>query len=199
LIWLNLERDEDMADVSGFPPPGEAFRFCPGCGAPGISTRSGRSILCSRCGFHFYFNAASAVAGLIEDDSRRVLLTVRAHDPQKGTLDLPGGFVDFAESAEDAIMREVREELNLKVGKCTYFGSFPNMYTYDGITYRTLDLAFVCTVESLEPMVISDEIERILFLMPSEIELDRIGFDSIRNILFRYLHSRSSLPPCLLP
>ena len=188
-----------MADTSGFPPQAKAFRFCPGCGTQGISVRPDRSILCSRCGFHYYFNTASAVAGLIEDDLGRLLLVVRGHEPKKGTLDLPGGFVDFAETAEDALRREVYEELNLKVEQCSYFGSFPNTYAHGDIIHWTLDLAFVCTVESFEPLALSDEVEKALFFAPSEIELDRVGFDSIRNILYRYLNSRSMLPPCSFP
>jgi len=199
LVRMNFGKGEDMADASGLPPQARAFRFCPGCGTPGIGVRRDRSILCSRCGFHYYFNTASAVAGLIEDDLGRLLLIVRGHEPKKGTLDLPGGFVDPAETAEDALRREIHEELNLKAGKCSYFGSFPNTYTYDNITYTTLDLAFVCTVESFEPLAISDEVEKVLLLTLPEIALDRVGFDSIRNILFQYLHSRSSLPPCSFP
>jgi NAD+ diphosphatase len=196
---MNFGKGEDMADASGLPPQAKAFRFCPGCGTIGIGVRKDRSILCSRCGFHYYFNTASAVAGIIEDDLGRLLLIVRGHEPKKGTLDLPGGFVDFAETAEDALRREVYEELNLKVDRCTYFCSFPNTYAHGDITHWTLDLAFVCAVESFEPLALSDEVEKILLLTPPEIALDRVGFDSIRNILFQYLHSKSSLPPCSLP
>lgn len=199
MVWMNFGKGEDMADASGLPPQAKAFRFCPGCGTPGIGVRPDRSVFCSRCGFHYYFNTASAVAGLIEDDLGRLLLIVRGHEPKKGTLDLPGGFVDPAETAEDALRREIHEELNLKAGKCAYFGSFPNTYTYDNITYRTLDLAFVCTVESFEPLALSDEVEKVLLLTLPEIALDRVGFDSIRNILLRYLNFRSMSPPCSLP
>ena len=181
-----------MVDEQRHTGPWKGFRFCPGCGAAGIDVRADRSILCKQCGFHYYFNAAAAVAGLIEDDRGRLLLTVRAHDPGKGALDLPGGFVDFDETAEDALMREVKEELNLEVTKCSYFKSFPNTYIYDNITMRTVDLAFICVVESLESLKLSDEIDDVRFLNPSEISLDRIGFDSIRNIVSEYLRTRSA-------
>jgi NAD+ diphosphatase len=168
----------------------EAFRYCPGCGAEDIALQADRSVICKKCGFHFYFNAAAAVAGLIEDDSGRLLMIVRAHDPQKGALDLPGGFVDFDETAEHALKREVKEELNLEIMDCSYFKSFPNTYTYDDITYKTLDLAFVCTVESFIVQKPSDEIQDILFIKPADIDLNSIGFDSIRNIVSLYLRSK---------
>lgn len=169
-------------------PPVNPFRFCPGCGREGIALNPDRSVQCGWCGFRFFFNAASAVAGLIEDDRGRLLLTMRGHDPKKGMYDLPGGFVDFAERAEDALVREIREELDLKVVRCSYFGSFPNTYTYEAITYHTVDLVFSCQVETLSGMKLSEEIERVEFFAPGDIPLSLIGFESIRNILHRYMH-----------
>ncbi len=110
-----------MVDTPGHAPPWRNFRYCPGCGAKGITIQGDRSILCRKCGYHLYFNVGAAVAGLIEDDIGRLLLTVRAHDPEKDTLDLPGGFVNFKETAEGALKREIKEELNLKVKEVFLF------------------------------------------------------------------------------
>jgi NAD+ diphosphatase len=175
-----------MNDAPGHAPPWETFRYCPGCGAGSMAVRGDRSVLCSTCGYHLYFNVGAAVAGLIEDDAGRLLLGVRAHDPEKGTLDLPGGFVDFDETAEDALAREIKEELSLTVKTCSYFRSFPNIYLYDGIFNRTLDLAFFCTVESFTTLKPSEEIRDVLFVNPADIDLGAIGFDSIRNIVSSY-------------
>ncbi len=179
-----------MVDASGHASPVRTFRYCPGCGAKGIALRGDGSVSCKKCGYHFYFNVAAAVAGLIADDIGRLLLTVRAHDPKKGALDLPGGFVDPDETAEDALKREIKEELNLKVEKCSYFQSFPNTYTYDNITYKTLDLAFVCTIGSFKDQKLSEEIQDVLFVEPADIDLNRIGFDSIRDIVSSYLQKK---------
>jgi NADH pyrophosphatase NudC (nudix superfamily) len=176
-----------MVDAPGHAPPLRSFPYCPGCGAKGIAIRSDGSVGCKKCGYHFYFNVAAAVAGLIEDDIGRLLLTVRAHDPKKGALDLPGGFVDLEETAEEALAREIKEELNLKVKKCSYLASFPNTYTYDSVTYKTLDFAFVCTVESFRDQKPSEEIQDVLFIKSADIDLNSIGFDSIRNIVSLYL------------
>lgn len=171
-----------------FPLPWHAFRRCPGCGAGEIAFRGDRSVQCGRCGFHLYLNVAAAVAGLVEDDIGRVLLTIRARNPGEGMLDLPGGFVDPAESAEDALVREIEEELNLKAQRCSfrYLGSFPNAYPFDGITYRTLDFAFICTVESFAAQRFSDEIAGVRLFKPSEIPLDQVAFSSIRAVLEAY-------------
>jgi len=171
-----------------FPLPWNAFQRCPGCGAKGMTVRGDRSVKCRQCGFHLYLNVAAAVAGLIEDDIGRVLLTVWARDPMEGMLDLPGGFIDPDETAEHALIREIREELNLEAQQCSfkYLGSFPNAYPYDDITYRTLDLAFICSVKSFAPQKFSDEIADVKLFKPSEIPLGQVGFASIRSILTAY-------------
>jgi NAD+ diphosphatase len=179
-----------MVDVTSHDPPWRTFRHCPSCGVRGVSIRGDRSVLCRKCGYHFYFNVGAAVAGLIEDDIGKLLLTVRAHDPGKGSLDLPGGFVNFEETAEDALKREIKEELNLKIKRCCYFKSFPNIYLYDNIPNRTLDFAFICFVDSFKRLKLSEEIQDVLFIKPVSIDLKSIGFDSIRNIVSAYLRSK---------
>jgi len=90
------------------PPAGieiaSQFRHCPRCGASALERHSEKSVSCPACGFLFFFNIAAAVAALITDPEGRLLVTKRALDPAQGTLDLPGGFVDPHETAEEAFI-----------------------------------------------------------------------------------------------
>lgn len=176
--------------TSGEHLPRHVMKFCPRCASGEFACRENHSFSCGACGFEFFVNAAAAVVALIEDGEGRLLLTRRARDPEKGMLDLPGGFADPGESAEQALAREVKEELNLEVKGCDYFCSFPNTYPYGGIVYHTLDLAFTCTAMGLDAVRAADDVGGFLFLPPDRIPIGEIGFDSIRKVALRYIAFR---------
>jgi len=57
---------------------------------------------------------ALAVDGVIFDKDGNLILIRRKNIPFKGKLALPGGFVENNETTEDAVMREVKEELGIQ-------------------------------------------------------------------------------------
>ena len=71
------------------------------------------------------FQSFLAVACFIRNSKGELLLVRRAKEPAKGTLDLPGGFVDMYESAEDAAHREVKEETGLDIAAAVISFPFP--------------------------------------------------------------------------
>ena len=171
--------------------PVDVINYCPSCGSNEITKHEDSSIECSLCGFHLYVNPAAAVAAIIIDQKKHILFTVRAHEPMKGMLDLPGGFVDPGETAEEALQREIKEELNISVKIMSYFASFPNRYLYKGIAYDTIDIAFVCSGKDLEGIKAMDEIDDIVFIKPSDVNFKDIGFDSIRKIVKTYIRTHA--------
>jgi NADH pyrophosphatase NudC (nudix superfamily) len=91
------------------------FKLCPMCGSKNIENHGNRKWVCPDCAFDLYNNVASAVGVVIRDRYNNVLFEIRAKQPRKGYLALPGGFVDFEESAEEAVVRECREEIGVAV------------------------------------------------------------------------------------
>ena len=162
--------------------PKDVFHFCPFCGSNHF-VWSGKSHNCSDCGKKLYTNEAGAVIALIRNAKDELLFTVRKFNPAKGTLDLPGGFIDLGETAEQAVVREVKEELNLEVVGLRFYGSFPNEYTYAGLTYFTIDLAFECEVESFENLFANDNVSDICFINPQQVNLQEIGLISVRKLI----------------
>ena len=93
----------------------EPYRFCPADGTE-LEAKGGesRGAACPTCGRSWYRSSAPAVGAAIVD-GERVLVTVRGIEPEKGKLDLPGGFVEVGEHPRDALAREAQEELGLEV------------------------------------------------------------------------------------
>jgi len=58
------------------------------------------------------------------DEPPRVLLIRRKHEPFAGMWAIPGGFVDMAESLEDAARRELREETSVRGGRLEQLATF---------------------------------------------------------------------------
>ncbi|MHA1934161.1 MAG: NUDIX domain-containing protein [Candidatus Thorarchaeota archaeon] len=48
-------------------------------------------------------------------DGKRVILVKRGRDPFKGSWVLPGGFIEYGETVEDAARREMLEETGIQV------------------------------------------------------------------------------------
>ncbi len=167
--------------------PGQVLRYCLKCGAAALRMIGPKQLYCDSCGFEFYLNPAAAVAAVICDPEGRLLIVERATEPRKGAWDLPGGFADPGESAEEAVRREVREEIGLEVTTLRYLCSFANSYEYMGVRYATMDLGFVCEVEDASVAKVDQaEVARLVLLRPEEIDIARFGFPSVGRIVEQY-------------
>ena len=170
--------------------PLDKFKYCPVCGADNFTENDGKSKKCHKCGFRYYLNAVSAVAGFIVDDNNRLLLCRRAKEPLKGTWDLPGGFVDIGETSEDAIRREVKEELNLHTDSIRYLFSIPNEYLYSGFNVRTLDMFFMIKISDMSTLTAKDDVAQAMFIPFDQININSIGLKSIKIAVEKFLASR---------
>jgi 8-oxo-dGTP diphosphatase len=55
------------------------------------------------------------VGAVIKDEAGRLLMILRGHDPGRGLWSIPGGRIEPGETAEAAVVREVKEETGLDV------------------------------------------------------------------------------------
>src|SRR5690606_34878780 len=165
------------------------FKFCPNCASQNIDFENYRRFECFDCGMVYYQNVAAAVAVIIEKDGK-ILFTVRNREPKLGMLDLPGGFTDPDETSEETCARELREELDLDIPleHFKYFKSQPNNYLYKGIPYKTEDLVFIAQFpDNAELSLEESEISEIKWIKKEKINLNEIGFDSLRKAVEDYL------------
>lgn len=161
--------------------PLEKFRYCPKCGSPDFVENNTTSKKCEKCGFVYYFNPRASVVALITNESGDILACRRAKDPEKGTLDLPGGFTESYETAEQAVVREVLEETGLEVVSVKYLFSLPNVYTYSDFDVHTMDLFFECNVRSAVRILAQDDVAECYFIPRKEIRPSDFGLASIRQ------------------
>lgn len=168
--------------------PHKVINHCPRCGSGKFKGRKeGISFICEECGFVYFVNSSAAVACLIFNSKGELMLSRRAVEPNFGMLDLPGGFVDVMETAEDAVRREIREELGISVTRSRYLTSFPNEYVFSGYSVFTLDLAFVCEVDNMRAAQPKDDISAIEFYDIMSVPFHGLCSDSMRNIIEFYI------------
>jgi ADP-ribose pyrophosphatase YjhB (NUDIX family) len=163
--------------------PRDLFRHCPSCAGKLPPPRAGNHLACESCGFLYYFNPAIAVAGFVFTPDGRGLFIRRAKEPGKGMLAVPGGFVEFDETAEQALRREAREEVNLDLAELQFLCTQTNSYNYGGVTYRVLDLFFVARAVDGAQAAALDGVESFDWVDPRAVSLESIAFPSIRNAL----------------
>lgn len=163
--------------------PLSQFKYCPKCGSDHFIENNFKSKRCERCGFVYYFNSSSSTIALIINEDKELLVATRAHDPAKGTLDLPGGFVDMNETGEKAVIREVKEETNLDVKEAKYLFSIPNTYVYSGFEVHTLDLVYLCNVNNIEEMKAEDDVSNLQFIKISDLKPDLFGLISVKEVI----------------
>lgn len=163
--------------------PPNSFQRCPNCGQFPLIYESNKKVTCKNCQFTYYFNPSAAVGAIILNQKGEILLSQRKKEPAKGLFDLPGGFVNIGEAAEDAVVREIHEELNLKVTKSTFLLSSPNIYQYKNIVYYPLDLFFRVEIEDFSYLKAQDDVADISWLAPGKIQREMIAFESVWNAI----------------
>lgn len=166
--------------------PSQWFAYCPRCGCRTDTPAQDQPFRCGSCGWVYYFNPAIAAAAFLRRPDGRVLFIRRAKDPAQGKLALPGGFVDIGETAEEALEREIEEEVGMKAADLVYLGSHPNDYVFREVAYPVLDLFFRGQVGQGALAQALDGVQSVVWLEAREVDPDALAFPSLRQGLGAY-------------
>lgn len=167
------------------------LKYCPKCGNENLKWDGEKKWSCSNCDYVLFHNVAGAVAVIIKHQDE-ILFTRRNQDPKKGKLDLAGGFVDPKESAEETCVRELFEEMKIKVdlSQLKYLASLPNTYEYKNILYNTIDLFYEYDLSEKVGFELElSEISETIWIKKDQINLEDIAFDSQKLFFETYIKS----------
>lgn len=101
-----------------------SMRHCPGCGSVLEAEMAGWVLRCREEGTEHFPRTDPAVIMAVRDGGDRLLLARNAHFPSRFHSVL-AGFVEPGESLENAVAREVAEEVGVEVEAVEYVGSQP--------------------------------------------------------------------------
>jgi NAD+ diphosphatase len=101
----------------------KTHRFCGQCGVPLKIKTTERAKECPQCGLLHFPRLAPAIIVLVERGNE--LLLARSRHFMPGMYSVLAGFVEPGESLEEAVVREVKEEVGIEIKDIKYFGSQP--------------------------------------------------------------------------
>lgn len=138
-----------------------SHRFCGRCGAKTQLDEKDMMLKCPECGQNHYPRIAPAIIVAIRKDDELLMAQHSYHDTIRYAL--IAGFVEPGESIEEAVHREVLEEVGIKIKNLKYMKSqswpFPN----------SLMLGFTAEYKSGEIKVDGDEIVKAKWFKKDEI------------------------------
>jgi ADP-ribose pyrophosphatase YjhB (NUDIX family) len=168
--------------------PLDKFAYCPVCGSKHFEINNFKSKQCQDCGFTYYANPSAATAALIINPRNELLVVRRAKEPAKGTLDLPGGFVDMNETVEEGMCREIKEETGLEVSDIRYLFSLPNLYMYSGMGIHTIDMIYWVPLDCEHiDIQASDDAAEAIWIPINKVNPADFGLTSIRHAVEKFL------------
>lgn len=147
--------------------------------------------VCSGCGYKDYINHKVGVNVVIRDKGN-ILLIKRAIEPNKGSYDLPGGFLDIDdENIEQACYREVQEEVGLTdsdLGDMVYFGSGTEYYNWMDTQLHIMCCFFITELKSDRSTInlAIDESQDALWVKSSGLTDINLAWNIDKRMLAKY-------------
>ena len=182
--------DDDLLAVAGrayqIAEWARTHRFCGACGAPTLHVAGERCVRCAACGHMAYPRISPAMMVLIKH-GEAVLLARHTNSPTRFFTAL-AGFLEAGESIEDAVHREVFEEVGLTVRDVRYFGSQPWPFPH------SLMIAFTAEYVSGDIVVDEQEIAEAQWFGPDDPfpHVPPRGLSIAGHLIHAHLRSRAN-------
>ena len=110
-----------------------------------------------------------------------IVLIERKNEPHG--VAIPGGFVDVGESVEEAVVREMKEEISLDVKIQKLLGVYSDPLRDN--RFHTASVVYIC--KAYGTPIAADDAKNATLYQLKEIELDALVFDH-KKILLDYLN-----------
>lgn len=166
-------------------------RFCGSCGQPMTQIRWERAMYCQPCDLRSYPRISPSMIVLITRGDE--VLLARSPRFVTGVYSTLAGFAEPGESAEDCLVREVREEVSVEVKNIQYVGSqcwpFPH----------SMMLGFHAEYAGGEIVMQPDEIEDAQWFNVHDLPPLPAGRSIARYLIDLYVARRLGLPDPVLP
>ncbi len=136
-----------------------------------------------------YSNPIPTIDAIIHNNNNQILLIKRKNEPFKNYFALPGGFVNKGEKIEDALRREVNEEVSLNVEPLEILGVYsdPNRDPRDHI----MTIVFICLILDETTAKAEDDASALCWINLNELKNIEMAFDH-KMIVEDYLNWRNN-------
>jgi len=159
-----LKLDDELAHIALYSRGLDLWqrnrKFCPKCGTQNRLKMAGHKLLCENN--HEQFPHIEPAIIVLVTHGNKCLLGRKAEWPTHAYSTL-AGFVEPGETIEEAVIREVEEESNIRVGNVKYFGSQPWPFP------AALMLAFTAEAEN-EDIEVDDELEDVQWFTRKQLQ-----------------------------
>lgn len=152
---------------------------------------------CPDCDNTLYANPKPCVDMAIFNTKGQLLIAKRGREPNKGKYDLPGGFVDCNETFEDAMFREMKEEIGLDENDVTapkYVTSFTFVYPFGKEIYLNVVAAFTMRLKNEDRTILAyDDVESVEFRDTETITREELSAPHYLDVINKCIEANTRL------